>query len=71
MPHDAHPMGVLVSAMSALSVFHPDANPALRVQSILNLNKLYIIRNCALVIFAWTDHIVQCNLIEQKTGRVY
>ena len=31
MPHDAHPMGVLVSAMSALSVFHPDANPALRV----------------------------------------
>jgi len=24
-------MGVLVSAMSALSIFHPDANPALRV----------------------------------------
>lgn len=34
MPHDAHPMGVLVSAMSALSVFHPDANPALRVSLI-------------------------------------
>lgn len=33
MPHDAHPMGVLVSAMSALSVFHPDANPALRVSN--------------------------------------
>ncbi|XP_047321407.1 citrate synthase, glyoxysomal-like [Impatiens glandulifera] len=32
MPHDAHPMGVLISAMSALSVFHPDANPALRGQ---------------------------------------
>lgn len=32
MPHDAHPMGVLVNAMSALSVFHPDANPALRVR---------------------------------------
>ncbi|QCE01688.1 citrate synthase [Vigna unguiculata] len=30
MPHDAHPMGVLVNAMSALSVFHPDANSALR-----------------------------------------
>lgn len=27
MPHDAHPMGVLCSAMSALSVFHPDALP--------------------------------------------
>ncbi|KAL8508007.1 hypothetical protein ACS0TY_018533 [Phlomoides rotata] len=36
MPHDAHPMGVLVSAMSALSVFHPDANPALRGQDIYN-----------------------------------
>lgn len=35
MPHDAHPMGVLVSAMSALSVFHPDANPALRVSLII------------------------------------
>ncbi|KAK4484554.1 hypothetical protein RD792_007138 [Penstemon davidsonii] len=34
MPHDAHPMGVLVSAMSALSVFHPDANPALRAPTI-------------------------------------
>lgn len=35
MPHDAHPMGVLVNAMSALSVFHPDANPALRVSKML------------------------------------
>ncbi|XP_058100963.1 citrate synthase, glyoxysomal isoform X1 [Magnolia sinica] len=34
MPHDAHPMGVLVSAMSTLSVFHPDANPALRGQDL-------------------------------------
>ncbi|CAA2987658.1 citrate synthase, glyoxysomal-like [Olea europaea subsp. europaea] len=34
MPHDAHPMGVLVSAMSALSIYHPDANPALRGQDI-------------------------------------
>lgn len=37
MPHDAHPMGVLISAMSALSVFHPDANPALRVSTYLAL----------------------------------
>lgn len=36
MPHDAHPMGVLVSAMSALSVFHPDANPALRVSLLVD-----------------------------------
>ncbi|CAN6445468.1 unnamed protein product [Victoria cruziana] len=34
MPHDSHPMGMLVSAMGALSIFHPDANPALRGQEI-------------------------------------
>ncbi|KAI3494581.1 hypothetical protein L1887_40713 [Cichorium endivia] len=32
--HDAHPMGVLVSAMGTLSVFHPDANPAVRGQDL-------------------------------------
>ncbi|KAJ3692103.1 hypothetical protein LUZ60_012453 [Juncus effusus] len=32
--HEAHPMGVLVSATSALLVFHPDANPALRGQDL-------------------------------------
>lgn len=36
MPHDAHPMGVLVSAMSTLSIYHPDANPALRVSSLID-----------------------------------
>ncbi|KAJ8501029.1 hypothetical protein OPV22_011581 [Ensete ventricosum] len=34
--HDAHPIGVLASASSALSVFHPDANPALRGQDPYN-----------------------------------
>ncbi|KAG2287892.1 hypothetical protein Bca52824_047496 [Brassica carinata] len=28
MPQDAYPTGAFVSAMSALSLFHPDANPA-------------------------------------------
>ncbi|KMZ75077.1 Citrate (Si)-synthase [Zostera marina] len=40
MPHDAHPMGVLVSAMSTLSVFHPDANPALRGQDVYNSKQM-------------------------------
>ncbi|XP_020089322.1 citrate synthase, glyoxysomal [Ananas comosus] len=40
MPHDAHPMGVLVCAMSALSVFHPDANPALRGQDLYKSKQL-------------------------------
>ncbi|KAK4536257.1 hypothetical protein CDCA_CDCA07G2282 [Cyanidium caldarium] len=32
--HDAHPMGSLISAVSALSTFHPEANPALRGASL-------------------------------------
>eukprot|EP01018_Ginkgo_biloba_P000747 Gb_06688 [translate_table: standard] len=36
MPHDGHPMGMLVSTISALSTFHPDANPALRGQDLYN-----------------------------------
>ena len=31
LPHDAHPMGMLVGSICALSSFHPDANPALSV----------------------------------------
>ena len=36
MPHDAHPMGVLVNVMSALSGFDPNANQALRVSKMLS-----------------------------------
>ncbi|CAI2366366.1 unnamed protein product [Moneuplotes crassus] len=31
--NDAHPMGMFISAMSGLSTFHPEANPALAGQS--------------------------------------
>lgn len=27
--YDAHPMGMLISALSAVGTFHPEANPAL------------------------------------------
>ena len=34
MVHAAHPMGVLVNVMSALSVFHPDAHSILARQNL-------------------------------------
>eukprot|EP00245_Coleochaete_scutata_P001385 TRINITY_DN11693_c0_g1_i1.p1 TRINITY_DN11693_c0_g1~~TRINITY_DN11693_c0_g1_i1.p1 ORF type:complete len:538 (-),score=93.01 TRINITY_DN11693_c0_g1_i1:543-2156(-) len=34
LPHDAHPMGVLVGAICGLSSYHPDANPALQGQDL-------------------------------------
>jgi citrate synthase len=27
--YDAHPMGMLISTLSVISTFHPEANPAL------------------------------------------
>ena len=30
LPHDAHPMGVILAGLNALSTFHPEQNPALR-----------------------------------------
>lgn len=32
--YDAHPMGMLISTLSAISTFHPEANPALAGQNI-------------------------------------
>lgn len=32
--YDAHPMGMLISIISAMSTFHPEANPALAGQDI-------------------------------------
>ncbi|PNH11655.1 Citrate synthase 2, peroxisomal [Tetrabaena socialis] len=34
MPHDAHPMGVLMTGLCALSTMHPEANPALAGQGV-------------------------------------
>ncbi|GBG69652.1 hypothetical protein CBR_g4482 [Chara braunii] len=34
LPHDAHPMGVLITGLAALSAMHPDANPAFQGQGV-------------------------------------
>ena len=33
--YDAHPMGMFISSMAALSTFHPEANPALEGSDLL------------------------------------
>lgn len=37
--YDAHPMGIMVSTMAALSTFHPEANPALQGSGIYATNE--------------------------------
>lgn len=34
--YDAHPMGMLISSVSSMSTFHPEANPALAGQDVYN-----------------------------------
>eukprot|EP00246_Nothoceros_aenigmaticus_P017523 TRINITY_DN8636_c0_g1_i1.p1 TRINITY_DN8636_c0_g1~~TRINITY_DN8636_c0_g1_i1.p1 ORF type:complete len:517 (+),score=88.38 TRINITY_DN8636_c0_g1_i1:294-1844(+) len=46
LPHDAHPMGMLLGSISALSSFHPDANPALQGE---NLYKSKAVRDKQIV----------------------
>ncbi|KAL2318903.1 hypothetical protein Fmac_032779 [Flemingia macrophylla] len=53
MPHDAHPMGVLVNSISSLSIFHPDANPALRVSN-KNCWQVTLVLDCLCI-----DHIIR------------
>jgi len=33
--YDAHPMGMFISSMAAMSTFHPEANPSLQVPRLL------------------------------------
>ncbi|KAL2327815.1 hypothetical protein Fmac_021242 [Flemingia macrophylla] len=64
MPHDAHPMGVLVNSMSAISIFHPaDANPALRVIGSRNPH------NTVKVVFKALNAIETPRDVQEKFGR--
>lgn len=40
--YDAHPMGMLVSTMAAVSTFHPEANPALQGESVYDVTRIYL-----------------------------
>lgn len=35
--YDAHPMGMVVSTVAAISTFHPEANPALAGQEVYDV----------------------------------
>lgn len=65
LPCDAHPMGVLLTGIAALSVCHPEANPALAGQNIYKTREVQdkqIVRLLAKVgPGAWLHHLcLQC-----------
>ncbi len=40
LPHDAHFMGIVLTALNALSTVHPEQNPALAGQSVYNSREI-------------------------------
>ena len=40
LPHDAHFMGIILTALNALSTCHPEQNPALAGQNVYNSKEI-------------------------------
>lgn len=38
--YDAHPMGMVITALSAISTLHPESNPALSGQGVYSEKKM-------------------------------
>ena len=47
LPHDAHPMGVILAGLNALSTFHPEQNPALQAAACTSRTPSRTSRLCA------------------------
>ena len=66
--YDAHPMGMFVATMSALSTFHPEANPALEGQK---LYKKENVRNKQFYRILGTAPTIAANSFRHRIGRDY
>lgn len=68
-----HPMGVLVNTISALSVFHPDANPALKIKkaSINLLSFELFLHHANILVIAYNRTLCILNLLIHAFGFSY
>ena len=64
--YDAHPMGMIVSTLSALSTIHPESNPALSGQNIYSDKK---IRNKQIFRLLGTLPTIAANSYRNRIGR--
>lgn len=64
--YDAHPMGMLISSLSAVSTFHPEANPALAGQGIYGDKKL---RNKQIHRLLGSIPTIAANAYRNRIGR--
>lgn len=66
--YDAHPMGMLVSTMSAVSTFHPEANPALEGEQVYDGVKT---RNKQIHRILGIMPTIAANAYRHRIGRQY
>jgi len=66
--YDAHPMGMLISTVSAISTLHPEANPALSGQKIYSNPN---VRNKQIVRILGSMPTVAANSYRHRIGRPY
>eukprot|EP00732_Lithocolla_globosa_P001756 Lithocolla_globosa_v1_NODE_957_length_3033_cov_50.121894.p1 type:complete len:539 gc:universal NODE_957_length_3033_cov_50.121894:2-1618(+) len=67
--YDAHPMGMFVSVMSAMSTFHPDANPSLTKSDVYVNNS--ILRNIQIYRILGKASTVAACAYRHRIGRPY
>eukprot|EP00457_Paulinella_chromatophora_P004739 gb/GEZN01004752.1/.p1 GENE.gb/GEZN01004752.1/~~gb/GEZN01004752.1/.p1 ORF type:complete len:461 (-),score=68.96 gb/GEZN01004752.1/:501-1883(-) len=68
MRYDAHPMGMLISSISAMSTFHPEANPALAGDKIYKDKSL---RNKQIYRIIGTMPTIAAMCYRNRIGRPY
>lgn len=66
--YDAHPMGMMISLIAALSTFHPEANPALVSQNVYDDRSL---RNKQIARLIGTMSTIAAMVYRHRIGRPY
>lgn len=67
--YDAHPMGMFISAIAAMSTFHPEANPALQGSDLYLKNP--VIRNKQIFRLLGKVPTVAAQAYRHRIGRPY
>lgn len=75
LPHDAHPMGTILTGLCALSTFHPEQNPAVAGQSIYESAEVQdkqIVRLIGKVRRRWKHvSLPSCIFANSTTSKLY
>ena len=69
LPHDAHPMGVLLTGINALSLQHPEANPAISGQNVYNGRDKNEVRDKQIVRIIGKMSAIAALAYHRATGR--